>query len=49
MRNKIQEVRSRAARVITGATYGITSADVLGALAWGNLDIRRSFMKSVLM
>ena len=39
----------RAARIITGASYDVRSADVLDTLGWEKLDARRSRNKSILM
>ena len=49
IKDKLQKFQSRAARVITGTIYEIRSADVLETLVWENLDIRRSYTKSVLI
>ena len=38
---KIQKFQSRAARVITGPSYDIRSTDVLDALGWQTLDVKR--------
>ena len=38
---------SRAARVITGASYDIRSVDVLATLGWQTLDNRRKYLKSI--
>jgi hypothetical protein len=37
----------QAARVITGASYDIRSADVLATLGWQTLDNRRKYLKSI--
>jgi hypothetical protein len=39
LQDKLQ--KSRAARVITGASYDIRSTDVLDALGWQTLDVKR--------
>ena len=39
--------QSRAARVMTGATYDIRSADVLETLSWEYLNARRFYIKPV--
>ena len=49
LRNRLQRLQSRAARVITGADYDIRSADILADLDWVTLDKRRAKLKSVLM
>ena len=48
-RDKLQKLQSRAARVITGANYEISSTDILNQLQWPTLDSRRSRAKSILM
>ena len=48
LKNKICDIpQSRAARVITGASYDVRSADVLETLSWENLNTRRLYIKSV--
>jgi hypothetical protein len=37
----------QAARVITGASYDIRSADVLATLGWQTLDNRRKYLKCI--
>ncbi len=49
LKNKLQKFQNRAARIITGASYEIRSADVLQSLAWDNLEIRRRTTKAILM
>lgn len=49
LKDKLQKFQSRAARVITGASYEVRSADVLEALSWEILNVRRSKAKSILM
>ena len=46
LQEKLQKFQSRAARVITGATYDIKSVDVLHTLSCETLDLRRSYSKS---
>ena len=46
---KLQRFQSRAARVLTGANYDTSSADLLNMLSWDTLENRRSGAKSVLM
>ena len=42
----LQTFQSRAARLITGATYDVRSADVvLDTLSWETLDVKRSYKK----
>ena len=43
----MQKYQSRAARVITGATFDTRTADVFLTLSWENLDARRDFLKSI--
>jgi hypothetical protein len=47
LKGKLQKCQSRAARVITGASYDIRSADVLATLGWQTLDNRRKYLKSI--
>lgn len=49
LQDKLQKFQSRAARVITGATYEIRSADVLDNLSWETLNVRRSNTKATYM
>ena len=49
LKDKLQKFQNRAARIITGASYEIRSADVLRSLAWENLETRRRTTKSILM
>ena len=49
LKDKLQKFQNRAARIITGASYEIRSADVLRSLAWENLEIRQRTTKSTLM
>ena len=42
LQDKLQKFRSRAARLITGASYDVRSVDVLDALLWETLDVKRS-------
>jgi retron-type reverse transcriptase len=48
LKEKLQKCQSRAARVITGASYDIRLADVLATLGWQTLDNRRKYLKSIL-
>ena len=41
LKNKVQRLQNRAARVITGDTYDVRSVDVLNKLGWKNLEERR--------
>ncbi len=47
LKEKLQKCQSRVARVITGASYDIWSADVLATLGWQTLDNRRKYLKSI--
>lgn len=49
LKDKLQRFQSRAARVITGASYDIRSAYILDSLGWETLDSRRKNAKSILM
>ena len=42
LKDKLQRLQNRAARVITEAEYDIRSADVLDRLQWDTLQIRRA-------
>ena len=43
LKEKLQKYQSRAARVITGATFDIRTADIFLTLGWENLDTRRDY------
>jgi hypothetical protein len=51
LREKLQRLQKRAARVITGSTFDIRSVDVLNMLGWESLDQRqrRNYTKSIYM
>ena len=50
LKDKIQRFQSRAARVLTGASCDIRSADLIDSLSWQTLDeYRRRCAKSILM
>ena len=50
LKDKIQRFQSCAARVLTGASYDIRSADLIDSLSWQTLDeYRRRCAKSILM
>ena len=49
LKDKLQRFQSRAARVLTGASYNIRSADLIDSLSWQTLDDRRRCVKSILM
>ena len=41
LKNEVQRLQNRAARVITGDSYDIRSKDILSKLGWKNLEERR--------
>ena len=49
LKDKLQRVQSRAARVITGTNYDTRSVDILAKLEWKTLQARRKQMKSILI
>ena len=49
LRNKLQKLQNRAARIITSSGYEIRSADILSFLGWHDLDTRRKQQKCTLM
>jgi hypothetical protein len=49
LREKLQRLQNRAARVITGSTFDIRSVDALNMLGWESLDQRRNYTKSIYM
>ncbi len=49
LQDKLQKFQSRAARVISGASYDIRSTDVLDALGWQTLDVKRLENKLIMM
>ena len=49
MKDKLQQFQSRAARVLTGASYDIRSADLIDSLSRQTLDDRRRCAKLILM
>ena len=49
LKDKLQRFKSRATRVLKGATYDIRSAGLIDSLSWQTLDDRRRCAKSVLM
>ena len=48
LKEKLQKLQNRAARIITGANYDITSTDLLQALSWENLNDRHRINKAIL-
>ena len=49
LKDKLQSLQNRAARVITGSTFDIRSDDVRNILGWESLDQRRDYIKSIYM
>ena len=49
LREKLQRLQNRAARVLTGSTLDIRSVDALNMLGWESLDQRRNYTKSIYM
>ena len=48
-KDKLQKLQNRAGRVIIGARFDVSSANVLEDLQWSTLDVRRDRLKSVFM
>ena len=49
LRDKIQKLQNRAARIITRDSYDVRSKDILQKLNWSDLQRRRNIQKSILM
>ena len=49
LKEKLQKYQNRAARILTGATYDIRTADVFETLAWETFEKRRDYLKSIFM
>ena len=49
LKYKLQKFQNHPAKIITGASYEVNSADVLGSLGWETLEGRRKRNKSILM
>ena len=49
LKEKLQKLQNRAARIMTGANYDVRSTDLLHAMSWKNLNDRHKMNKSVLM
>ena len=49
LKEKLQKLQNRAARVISGASYETPSSEVLQALSWKGVEERHKKTKSVLM
>ena len=49
LKNKLQVLQNRAARIITNSPYEVRSYKILNKLGWDNLEMRRNKQKSTLM
>ena len=49
LKEKLQKLQNRAARIITKSGYEVRSSQILGDLNWLDLEARRKHQKSVLM
>ena len=49
LKNRLQKLQNRAARIITGKTYEVSSEDVLKELDWQPLNQRYKTNKSIFM
>ena len=49
LKNKLQVLQNRAARIITNSPYEVRSYKILNKLGWENLEMRRNKQKSTLM
>ncbi len=49
LKEELQKLQNRAARIMTGANYDVRSTDLLHAMSWKNLNDRHKMNKSVLM
>ena len=49
LENKLQKFQYCVARIITGTSYDVRSADVFDTLGWETFDARRSPKKSILL
>ena len=49
LQDKLKKIQNGAARIITGASYDVRSADMLDTLGWETFNVRRSRNKSILM
>ena len=48
-KNNCKKMQNRAAKVITGRSYEVPSADVLKEIGWQSLEDRRKFTKLIFM
>ena len=46
---KIQKMKNRAARILTGSSYDVPTADLMRQLKWQTLEDRRGNKKALLM
>ena len=49
LKNKLQVLQNRAARIITNSPYEVRSYKILNKLGWDNLEMRRNKQKSTFM
>ena len=49
LKNKLQTLQNRAARIITRYGYEVRSSEILSSLGWCDLETRRKRQKSILM
>ena len=49
MRNRLQTLQNRAARVVTSSSYDRRSVEILDELGWDNLETRRTRQLTTLM
>ena len=49
LRNKLQKLQNRAARIITRSGYEVRSTEILSSLGWCDLETRRNRQKSAVM
>ena len=49
MRNRLQTLQNRAARVVTSSSYDRRSVEILDELGWDNLETRRTRQLATIM
>ena len=49
LKERLQKYQNQAARILTGATYDIRTADVFDTLAGATLEKRQDYVKSIFM
>ena len=49
MRNRLQTLQNRAARVVTSSSYDRRSVEILDELGWDNLETRRTRKLATIM